>query len=57
MISIITLTSLVFYFATFSISEQKATFLTVYQCEQVKLDKQVCVLQDDKTVGLFENEN
>ena len=57
MISIITLTSLVFYFATFSISEQKATFLTVYQCKQVQVDSQVCVLKANKTVGLFENEN
>ena len=55
MISIITLTSLIFYFATFNITEQKATFLEMYQCKQVKLDKQVCVLQDDKTVGLYEN--
>ena len=55
MISIITLTSLVFYFAPFNILEQKATFLEMHQCEQVKLDKQVCVLQDDKTVGLYEN--
>ena len=53
MISVITLTSLIFYFATFNITEQKATFLEMHQCEQVKLDKQVCILQDDKTVGLF----
>ena len=58
MISVITLTSLIFYFATFNITEQEATFLEMYQCKQVRLDKQVCVLQDDKTVGLFvENEN
>ena len=55
MISVITLTSLIFYFATFNITEQKATFLEIHQCEQVKLDKQVCVLQDDKTAGLYEN--
>ena len=62
MISIITLTSLIFYFATFNISEtsyvQKATFLNMYQCEQVQVEDQVCVPKTDKTVGLFvENEN
>ena len=62
MISIITLTSLIFYFTTFDISEtsyvQKATFLNMYQCEQVQVEDQVCVPKTDKTVGLFvENEN
>ena len=62
MISIITLSSLIFYFATFNISEtsyaQKATFLNMYQCEQVQMEDQVCVPKTDKTVGLFvENEN
>ena len=62
MISIITLTSLIFYFATFNISEtsyvQKATFLNMHQCEQVQVEDQVCVPKTDKTVGLFvENEN
>ena len=62
MISIITLTSLIFYFATFNISEtsyvQKSTFLNMYQCEQVQVEDQVCVPKTDKTVGLFvENEN
>ena len=58
MISIIVLTSLVFYLAPFNISEpsytQKATFLTMYQCEQVQVEDQVCVPKTDKTVGLFE---
>ena len=58
MASIIILTSLVFYLATFDISEtsyaQKATFLTMQQCEQVQVEDQVCVPKTDKTVGLFE---
>jgi len=58
MASIIILTSLVFYLVTSNISEtsyaQKATFLTMQQCEQVQVENQVCVPKTDKTVGLFE---
>jgi len=58
MTSIIVLISLVFYLAPFNISEtsytQKATFLTMHQCEQVQVEDQVCVPKTDKTVGLFE---
>ena len=61
MISIIVLTSLVFYLAPFNISEtsytQKATFLTMYQFEQVQVEDQVCVPKTNKTVGLFDEEN
>ena len=57
MASIIILTSLVFYLVTSNISEtsyaQKATFLTMYQCEQVQVENHVCVPKTDKTVGLF----
>ena len=58
MTSIIILVSLVFYLVTSNISEtsyaQKATFLNMYQCEQVQVEDQVCVPKTDKTVGLFE---
>ena len=58
MASIIILTSLVFYLVTSNISEtsyaQKATFLTMQQCEQMQVEDQVCVPKTDKTVGLFE---
>ena len=61
MTSIIVLISLVFYLAPFNISEtsyaQKATFLTMHQCEQVQVEDQVCVPKTDKTVGLFDEEN
>ena len=57
MTSIIILVSLVFYLVTSNISEtsyaQKATFLNMYQCEQVQVEDQVCVPKTDKTVGLF----
>ena len=58
MVSIILLINIVVAFAVFSVDEgaytQKATFMTMHQCEQVQVDDQICVPKTDNTVGLFD---
>jgi len=58
MVSIILLINLVVAFAAFSVDDgsytQKATFMTMHQCEQAQVDDQICVPKTDNTAGLFD---
>ena len=57
MVSIILLINLVVALITLSVDDgsytQKATFMTMHQCEQAQVDDQICVPKTDDSVGLF----